>query len=259
MNERKKGKIPMITDPLITTESFAHMIYKYGPAIVLMSVFLMLFIVVMFFMLKQQQKTNDKMVDEHRELLQFLIKSKKEEQEGDLSQINKVYDKARTHLKLILGESTAKLNSKRIGIYLLHNGTNSLTMFPFLKFSCITEHLAKPPFSKIKQHHNFPVDLMSEFIIKLTKNTYICKDKDEDTVDINDPMFLKLIHESDRYIVHAILSSDSILIGFILAEFEITELVTTNATQSIKYIGDMAKKVAPIIEFSDYNNVYKAV
>lgn len=247
-------------DPMTTAETTVMLLHRYGPAVVILAIFITVFMFAIFLIMRQQQKTNDKMMEEHRELMTFLISthsmsSRETASSADAKEVLKLYQKTGSELRILISELSGKMKPNRIGIYLLHNGTNSLSGFPFLKFSCVCEFTKNPRYSKTKTHINIPVGIVSDFLNILTSNISLFPGCSWFS-DINkDPVFVRLIGKLDNYICHAILSTQgSVLLGFVLVEFD--NRTDLNVSEQVDLVGDLTKKLAPILEFSDYNHLY---
>ena len=247
-------------DPMTTAETAVMLLHRYGPAVVILAIFITVFMFAIFLIMRQQQKTNDKMMEEHRELMTFLINthsisSREMTSSAAAREVLKVYHKAGSELKILISELSGKIKPNRIGIYLLHNGTNSLSGFPFLKVSCVCEFTKNPRYSKTKNHINIPVGIVSDFLNILISNISLFPGCPWFS-DINkDPVFVRLIGKLDNYICHAILSvQGSVLLGFVLIEFD--NRTAFNVSEQLGLVGELTKKLAPILEFSEYNNLY---
>ena len=242
-------------DPLSSTESLAFLMYKFGPAIVIISSFLMLFIVILFYFLKQQQATNSNIMKEHQQLLQTLIE--KNDAKEDTKELVKIYTKVVTNMNRIMNEYSGIVNSLRISVYLLHNGSYGITKFPFLKFSCVGESIRNSFFNHVSNHIDYPVNLLSEFITDLSNNNSLIKIGNTNEC-FKDTIINKLIiNANNNYIIKSILSSDSILIGFILIEFDPQVFNDSTKANILKNTDILSNNISPILEFSDFNSIYK--
>lgn len=244
----------------------AELIYNFGPAIVIVSIFLMLFIIVLFYIMRQQQKMNENTMKEHQLLLDSLIKRGLEEkhhaaskaEEKNLKEIMNIYIKISSHLKVELSSFMSSLEAERLGIYLFHNGMHAPNGFPFFKFSCISEQVKHINLAKIKQHHDFPVNLMSDFIKDLYTHQEIAYYDEGQSSFESDALFNKLISDQhNKYIAKGIFDTNVNLIGFVIVEFSNKLLDTNNYAHKNAKIDQLVKTISPILEFSDFNNLYQ--
>lgn len=243
-------------DPISSTESLAYLMYEFGPAIVILSSFLMIFIVVIFYVLRQQQSTNSRLIKEHQQLLEHVISQRSNGNET--KELVKIYTKVTTSINKLVMEYSNMVNPVRVAIYLLHNGSYGLTNFPFLKFSCVGESIRHSYFNRINNHVEYPVNLMTSFMSDLCNNTIIVKINDDSNEFFRDSIINKLvINTNNNYIVKSIPSSDSILVGFMLIEFDRDGLNEDTKDIIVKTTNNLANNISPIFEFSDFNEVYK--
>lgn len=246
--------------------SLAHMMYEYGPVIVIISVFLMLFIVIMFFMIRQQQVTQEKIMREHQTLIEKLLESqfKNEVRNASKDEYKSSKDIVKEHLRIsnaIRVETSAYialLKASRIAIYSLHNGTNSISGLPFLKFSCISEYVTKSIDSCIKLHTNFPINYMSDLLEDLCEHKDVSF-YDEQKLDIPANKVLVdmlLANRSHKYVFRGIFDSSSTLIAFVVCEFDLEQINPSNYKEKSNLIDQLITKLSPILEYSDFNNTY---
>ena len=250
-----------VTTTITGTETIAELIYQFGPAVIIVSVFLVLFITILFYIMRQQQKSNENIMKEHQILIQNLIEynmkdptplpcpPSESKKEHDTKEIMNIYLKIKSTIKIQISQYMVDLQADRIAIYLFHNGTKAINGFPFLIAN-----------SRIKQHHDFPVNLMTDFLKNLFDHKPICYYDDND-INSNmeeDPMFEKLISSSsNKYIVKGIFDSEINLIGFIIVEFTSEQLNPYNYVVKNTEVDNLIKHISPVLEFSDFNNLYQ--
>lgn len=244
-------------DPVSTTESLAFLMYKFGPAIVIISSFLMLFIVILFYILRQQQASNAKIMNEHQQLLQHLIdKNDKDYEKEDTKELIKIYTKVIGNLNRLMTEYSNRINPIKVSIYLLHNGSYGITKFPFLKFSCVGETMRNSFFNHVNNNTEYPVNLLSNFFETLTNNSSVVKIGNDQC--FKDSIINKLIvNINNNYVIKSILSSDGIMVGFILIEFDPEVFNNETKANVLKKTDILASNISPILEFSDFNSIYK--
>lgn len=259
-----------VTTTITGTETIAELIYQFGPAVIIVSVFLVLFITILFYIMRQQQKSNENIMKEHQLLIQNLVEYNMKEpplpyvsdskKDHDTKEIMNIYLKIKSTIKIQISQYMVDLQADRIAIYLFHNGMKAINGFPFLKFSCIGEQSNSITNSRIKQHHDFPVNLMTDFLKDLFDHKPICyyDDNDINSSMEEDPMFEKLISSSsNKYIVKGIFDSEINLIGFIIVEFDAEQLKPYNYINKNTEVDNLIEHISPVLEFSDFNNLYQ--
>lgn len=157
----------------------AKAISDYGPVIVLMSIFFVIFIALVVLVLRSNSKMMNQIINSkskndemEQEIISKMLQSALEEQnEKNHIDTESILDEINKSLKALTGEKKEekkesddyhkdlvgayidvnmafkdasrealnKLKCERIAIYVFHNGNNSLHGFPFFKMSCIHE------------------------------------------------------------------------------------------------------------------------
>lgn len=248
---------------------------QYGPVMTILAIFLVIFIALIFFVLKQQANANAKMREDNSELMKNLLNTNREMLDNALKKIAPPVSVATEPKVLNLMETYSKINESlkdncrayldkttadRIAIYLFHNGTHTTHGFPFFKFSCICEYITKGTLSRMKDHLDFPINLMGDMVTLLMRQGeyYEFSEASKNMTRPIDPMIYKLLtSDSNSFIVCAIFDSDNNIMGFILSEFNRSILNDTNIQIRKDIMADMAKSVSPILEFSEFNKNYK--
>lgn len=245
--------------PVTEIESISNLLYDFGPAVVILSIFLMLFIIVLFVLIKQQSVSNNQMIKEHQVLIERLLnQNDSKENKLDKDVVN-LYVKINNAIKLEVTTFVNLLEANRLAIYLFHNGTTALSGLPFLKFSCISEYTKYTERSRIKSHYGFPVNLMSDFVKDLVNHTEIIYvDDTQPNTYSDDALVSKLISApADKYIIKGIFDSNFNLIAFAVVEFDSTVLTNENCSYKKERINELIKIISPILEYSDFNSIYK--
>ena len=238
--------------------TISELLYDFGPGIVILSTFLMLFIVILFFIIRQQTSANDRIMKEHQILIEKLLHDSSETELFNRDLVN-MYVKINSAIKLEIMTFINLLGADRLAIYVFHNGTTSLTGLPFLRFSCFTEYVKHSERSRIKSHNGIPVNLLSDFIKTLvTKSEIIYDDNTQENEYSEDVLLYNLITKSDdKYIIKAISDSNCNLIAFAVIEFDEDKLTHENCEDKKIKIDEMIKIISPILEFSNFNSMYK--
>lgn len=270
----KGGNKVFNTATVTGADTIASLMTSYGPVMTIISVFLMLFVCILFFLIRNQQKSNENIMNEHKLLIENLLKNKvSEEQEKmyhtgfampmnshsehlHIQETIKTVSKISRTLKEKLEKHISEYNIARGGIYLFHNGHYSLSGFPFFKFSCICEYVSKFTYARMKSHNQFPVNLMSDFMTFLLEDgLYYLNDDNKNYTEL-DPIIEKMLTDKGHpFIIKGIRNTEDDIIGFLICEYE-----SLNREELDKINGDiitLIKKIAPILEFSNINYEYK--
>lgn len=250
--------------------NLSKVIYEYGPAVTLMSVILILFIVILFFFLRSQQRANENIMNEHKMLIETMIAQQKEREQQFLAMQTKkneptnkelmdTYIKINNDIKSHVAVNIVMLNACRLSIFLFHNGTKSLSKFPFFKFSCICEQTTNVRYVRINRQHDYPVNLMSEFVTNLYEHKEISyyNPESHDVIE-EDPMLEKILsNHNDKFIIRGIFDSASSLVGFVLVEFSEDAINDENYPEKSKIMDELVDELTPIFEYSNLNQVYQ--
>lgn len=144
------------------------------------------------------------------------------------------------------------LNCQRVGVYVFHNGNNSLHGLPFFKMSCIHEWTSRGCNTlRGKSHTDMPLHLFNDFVEDLY-NYGVYKSQDVSKSIIEDPSlqeFVEFSRTKALYLV-AIKDADGILVGFVIAEFEDIDKFETDIARDRfirENLNTMAFNVSPFI------------
>ena len=250
-------------------ESIASMMNSYGPVIVVLSVFLMLFIVIMLFMLKQHQGSQDRLMKENQMLIQNLLENQLRK-ELDKSQQGNTHDpktiiqehiRISNAIRVATSTYVSLLKSSRIAIYELHNGVTSLTGLSFLKFSCISEYVTNPLDSRIKQHINFPVNFMCDLLENLVEHKEVAFYDEKNLVASPNKILVDMLlsNTSNKYVFRGIFDSSSTLIAFMVCEFDSHNIDSSTYKEKSSLIDELISRISPILEYSNFSDTYSKV
>ena len=67
-------------------DTIAGLMTSYGPVMTIISVFLMLFVCILFFLIRNQQKSNENIMNEHKLLIENLLKTRASEEQEKMYQ-----------------------------------------------------------------------------------------------------------------------------------------------------------------------------
>lgn len=259
-----------IDDSSDAVVSISEAISEYGPLIVIMAVFIVVFILMAALILRNNAKmmnqimndkdaaetvnqqmiekfvtaalenhgvnsTNDSietltLLKDIKSSLDELDDQKKKDEKSDSQSDSDDYHKdivgAYIDVNMAFKDASRKtlsiLDCQRVGIYVFHNGNNSMHGLPFFKMSCIHEWTNRGYNTlRGKSHTDMPLHLFNDFIEDLHNNG-IYRSQDVSKSIENDPSleeFIEFSHTKALYLV-AIKDADGILVGFVIAEFE---------------------------------------
>ena len=256
-------------------ESMANLMYKLGPAIVILSVFLLLFLVIIVAILKGFMDNQSKTQEQNDALLKALMenfeelknteekRAKATTKPYDEKNIVEIFVKLNRTFKMDCKKYSEELNCDRLGIYVFHNGTYSSHGLPFFKVSCISEWIKRGCgiSSQIKNCSGVPLTVYEDMVDKLytygviiVHNTY---DNEEKTcvnpTHIESTSFYLEKDKAKIAIAVAVYDSNDNVFAFIMAEY-LDEIDDENINKNIECIKEFCSKIRPTLEFSDYSN-----
>ena len=178
---------------------------------------------------KNENKSNtEALLEDIKKSLEQTNKQKENDNSQDLDgedyhkDIVGAYIDVNMALKDASRKTLSVLNCQRVGVYVFHNGNNSLHGLPFFKMSCIHEWTSRGCNTlRGKSHTDMPLHLFNDFVEDLY-NYGVYKSQDVSKSMIEDPSlqeFVEFSHTKALYLV-AIKDADGILVGFVIAEFE---------------------------------------
>ena len=191
----------------------ASLLSQFGPAIIILAIFLILFLAIVMYMVMQNKESQRVQNENLKLLLEAIINKNEADQQKVLEQqkedsfdeknLMDLYMKLNTKLKNECKDAMETLGSDRTAIYTFHNGSQNTHGLPFFKFSCICEYIAKGSGSrsKMKLHNSIPLNLLDD--VMNTLNLTITGDLDEDydtTIDRLDyEIYLASSDEEEEY------------------------------------------------------------
>lgn len=247
----------------------------YGYAIVLLSIFLIIFIIFIMVILKQNSNSQ-KMFQEQNQILlnQILTNSNKQIQENEESKFNTFSEERRAYDEKNIVTIFVKLNRifkfeckkyleridcDRIGIYVFHNGTVTSHGLPFFKVSCICEWIKRGTAicSHINDTNGIPLNLFDDIIDNLyTKGiVLVCNDPTNqdsafiksdsfylDTDDVEFAMFVPIYDKNDN------------ILAMVLAEYR--HMVDKEfMDEYLDELKELCRSIKPVLEFSEYQDI----
>lgn len=235
----------------------AGFIQQYGPLIVILAVFLLLFLTIFAYTIN----ANKKAIESDREMNKQLVTSILNDYFAKTAKVvegNKNYDeknivnifvKLNKALKNVCESTCKKTNSDRTAIYVFHNGSQASHGLPFFKLTCISEWVSKNSNSNIKmaEHTALPLNLFDNIIQGLYENSEyrIILDKSKDPGDM---LFLKNTKIKDCFFI-PIYDDDNNMMGFIFNGYN-TVRDNIDIEKEKESLADLASTAKPVIEFS---------
>ena len=156
------SEVPSVSDTIDQVSDATKLINQYGPTVVIIAVFLIVFIGLLFFILRSNHKMNEQMIEAQKaaskanqEMMQdmfYTFKSlvtkdrKTEDEDGNEDEerpkkkkIVSAYIDSSLAFKDASRIAIGKIKCERIAIYLFHNGNHTPYGYPFAKMSCVHE------------------------------------------------------------------------------------------------------------------------
>lgn len=235
----------------------AGFIQQYGPLIVILAVFLLLFLTIFAYTIN----ANKKAIESDREMNKQLVTSILNDYFAKTAKVvegNKNYDeknivnifvKLNKALKNVCESTCRKTNSDRTAIYVFHNGSQASHGLPFFKLTCISEWVSKNSNSNIKmaEHTALPLNLFDNIIQGLYENSEYRIILDE-TKDSGDMLFLKNTKIKDCFFI-PIYDDDNNMMGFIFNGYN-TVRDNIDIEKEKESLAELASTAKPVIEFS---------
>ena len=235
----------------------AGFIQQYGPLIVILAVFLLLFLTIFAYTIN----ANKKAIESDREMNKQLVTSILNDYFAKTAKVvegNKNYDeknivnifvKLNKALKNVCESTCRKTNSDRTAIYVFHNGSQASHGLPFFKLTCISEWVSKNSNSNMKmaEHTALPLNLFDNIIQGLYENSEYRIILDE-TKDPGDMLFLKNTKIKDCFFI-PIYDDDNNMMGFIFNGYN-TVRDNIDIEKEKESLAELASTAKPVIEFS---------
>lgn len=262
-----------------SVEKLANLIYKYGPVVIVLSVFLFLFLTIILFLLRSFLETQSKTLAANESLMKSILSNfesvikLEEEKKSDESTKNydeknivKIFVKLNKTFKLDCRKYSEKANADRIGIYVFHNGTHSSHGLPFFKVSCISEWIRHGCgiTTHIQDCSGVPLAMFDDIIERIYSYGFVIVDNyydDEDGLPrsssyIESSSFFLEKDKAKTAIFCAIYDSYDNILAFVLAEY-VDRVDMEKIDDYIDDLREFCARIRPALEFSDYNSIGK--
>ena len=239
------------------TGDIAGWINQYGPSVVILSIFLIVFLSIMYLMIKSNKEYMKQLVDQNKTLIAAMLNNKDKAVHSHDNNALDMFLKLNSRLKTECKNTLDVIEANRTGIYTFHNGTTSISGFHFLKISCICEHFnrASGTTTKMQEHSNIPAGLLDRTIERLTLHgNYIIYNNDDSIYDDANQIACKVLlnNPKESCILYTIYGAENDPIGFILSEFDTDKISLEELKDKRQYLRYLAEKVSPILEVSTY-------
>lgn len=246
--------------------TFSDLLSKYGPTVVILSIFLLVFLYIVFYMIRTNQKNIENMIaqnkvytDQMMKQNEQLIKSALEEEHShgyDEKNIVEIFVRLNETLKDECRSTLEKTNAERAAVYVFHNGMSASHGLPFFKMSCISEWIKRgsESTSRIKEHTNIPLNMFNTIVTTLYNNGRMIV-KDLSTLATEDPFTYKFLasKRTKSCVIECVYDSDNRIMGFVLAEHS-NVLTEDEIENDIMVLRTLCAKIKPVLEFSDYRS-----
>lgn len=255
------------SEQLETVSGFADLIAKHGETIVIISVFIVILLSLFVVIVKSNSKANEQILDQQKKMLDKLLAKGNEnvQKVADMTEpkneknLIEIFVRLNDALKEEMRDLRRIIDADRVGIYVFHNGTHSSHGIPFFKLTCINERIKKGSgiAPNVANHASVPLTLFEGFITSLYKNSEVLNKKDPTTGIYSLPYSVLANESISTGLYIGIYDCDNNLLGYMAAEFK-TIIDTDEEIKKIKdsiYVS--VKRIAPILEYSDFQNTVK--
>lgn len=255
-----------------SVNQLADLMSHYGIITVVMAGFLLIVLTLVGYLIVNDRRRSKSMMD----LLEHQTKSLDERDKRDQELIDRLTieheekeKEAQTEknlvaifirLNLVLKDECRqlqeKLNCNRVGIYVYHNGSKSLSGVPFFKTTCISEWLTRRLMVKttLRQHTDVPLGMYYNIISDLFVDGYkIIPDRDE--IKSTEPAVYEQLCKlcSRSSVIISIKNNEEAPIGGIVIEFD-DNLTDKDRIDTIVATGkELSSKISLLLDYSIYS------
>lgn len=257
----------MIMDQSIGTDvnvdaikEVSTVISEYGPLVVILAVFLIVFCTVLTFIMRSSQRSSNSIIEANNKFMDQLIKqneslldkiNSKPEYESNIVEIfTKFNDIFKEECRDIISSS----NAARASIYVFHDGATASHGLPFFKMSCVSEWIRRSTGlqTKLSSHTNLPLnifgDLVEELYQKGSVDIKVCQSLDH---AVHTFISNEMIKEC---ILCSVYDENNKIMGYICAEYD--DIIPEDKVKEImRMIGKHCEKIRPVLQFSDYQDI----
>lgn len=264
----------------------ASLINQYGPTVVILAVFLLIFISIMAFILRSNHNMNKQMLESQQsaataqqkmmqdmfDTCMSLIKKENSKDDDEEDEEEETKPKKKKIVSAYIDSSLAfkdasriaigKIKCERIAIYLFHNGNHTPYGYPFAKMSCVHEWTIRGSNTvRGTTHVNIPLYAFSTIVESLSKDgEFVVGNIYEHGLISADEQVFQFISGSTIRALFAlgIKDKDGDLAAFTIAEFKDPQ--DFSAEETYKNVKDaltmMDESIYSIIVNDDFRNSY---
>lgn len=264
----------------------ASLINQYGPTVVILAVFLLIFISIMAFILRSNHNMNKQMLESQQsaataqqkmmqdmfDTCMSLIKKENSKDDDEEDDEEETKPKKKKIVSAYIDSSLAfkdasriaigKIKCERIAIYLFHNGNHTPYGYPFAKMSCVHEWTIRGSNTvRGTTHVNIPLYAFSTIVESLSKDgEFVVGNIYEHGLISADEQVFQFISGSTIRALFAlgIKDKDGDLAAFTIAEFKDPQ--DFSAEETYKNVKDaltmMNESIYSIIVNDDFRNSY---
>ena len=264
----------------------ASLINQYGPTVVILAVFLLIFISIMAFILRSNHNMNKQMLESQQsaataqqkmmqdmfDTCMSLIKKENSKDNDEEDEEEETKPKKKKIVSAYIDSSLAfkdasriaigKIKCERIAIYLFHNGNHTPCGYPFAKMSCVHEWTIRGSNTvRGTTHVNIPLYAFSTIVESLSKDgEFVVGNIYEHGLISADEQVFQFISGSTIRALFAlgIKDKDGDLAAFTIAEFKDSQ--DFSAEETYKNVKDaltmMNESIYSIIVNDDFRNSY---
>ena len=264
----------------------ASLINQYGPTVVILAVFLLIFISIMAFILRSNHNMNKQMLESQQSVAtaqqkmmqdmfdtcMSLIKKENSKDDDEEDEEEETKPKKKKIVSAYIDSSLAfkdasriaigKIKCERIAIYLFHNGNHTPYGYPFAKMSCVHEWTIRGSNTvRGTTHVNIPLYAFSTIVESLSKDgEFVVGNIYEHGLISADEQVFQFISGSTIRALFAlgIKDKDGDLAAFTIAEFKDPQ--DFSAEETYKNVKDaltmMDESIYSIIVNDDFRNSY---
>lgn len=271
-------------------DKMSKAIIEYGPLVVLLSIFFLIFIILIVVVLRSNHRLTTQIMNRNNtngKLEEEVIKkfvngalselTKDQDIEGAIarqlkpledaiSHMNHEHDDENDYHRDLVGAyidvnmafkdasrtALKDLKCDRVGIYIFHNGNESMLGLPFFKMSCIHEWTSTGTNTlRGKSHSSMPLHLFNDFIEDLWRDGVYKSENVDETIKTDPSIkeFISFSKTKSLYIM-AIKNDSDAITGFVVAEFDDIETFEHNETRDSEIntiLIEMIRKISPIV------------
>lgn len=240
-------------------DHFAELLNNYGVAIVTIAVFLAIVVAMFALFFKMIYSGQKNQAKQNELIINKLLATEKEvkkcndKKEKDLMKIFvKVDDSTKDVIKKISDET----KPDRLSIYAIHNGVQTSHGLPFIKTTCVSEHIRKNCgiIRKGMDHVGIPLQFLDDSIKDVYRQGSLVIHNIEDYKSTY-PVIYNMCKDTGIIsgVGVAVYDQDNNVLGILVAEF-----VKLQAAVDLEILKDKlieeTTRLAPILEYSDYQS-----